>query len=261
MSTDEARRIELKATVGELATALKQWLGHQADLGADAIPFPQPEEERPMPAPAAPLPRPAAAPQAVAAPVVAARAAIGDPEETLESVRQSLGDCNRCKLHEGRQNIVFGVGNPNADLVIVGEAPGRDEDRTGEPFVGRAGRLLTRMVAALELERRDVYICNVVKCRPPNNRNPEPDEVAACGPFMHRQIRSIRPKVIMSVGAVATRNVLETDMSVGRLRGDVRSFLDVPVVVTYHPAYLLREPRMKRAVWEDLLLVRRLLRQ
>jgi DNA polymerase len=176
----------------------------------------------------------------------------GAPEETLEQIREDLGDCTRCRLCEGRKTIVFGVGNPHADLVIVGEAPGRDEDITGEPFVGRAGQLLNRMLAAIGLDRSDIYICNVIKCRPPENRNPLPDEVASCEPYLIRQLRSMRPKVILAMGKFAAQTLLQTEEKISRLRGEFREYQGIPVMPTFHPAYLLRNQTQKRVVWEDL---------
>ncbi len=177
----------------------------------------------------------------------------------MDAVRADLGECTRCGLHQGRRNIVFGVGNPNAEVVVVGEAPGRDEDLTGEPFVGRSGQLLTRMLAAIGVARQEAYICNVLKCRPPRNRDPEPGEVATCSPFMTRQITLIAPKVIITTGRFASQSVLGLDMSMGRMRGTLRSFCGIPVVPMYHPAYLLRNPSAKRAAYEDLLQVKALL--
>ncbi len=177
-------------------------------------------------------------------------------KETLEEIRQDLGDCTRCKLHKGRTNIVFGEGNPQARIVFVGEGPGRDEDQQGRPFVGRAGKLLTRIINAMGLKRSDVYICNVVKCRPPNNRNPEPDEVAACEPFLLRQIRSIQPEVIICLGSVATRLLLKTkNVRMGELRGQFHQYGNSKLMITYHPAALLRNPNFKKPVWEDMKIV------
>jgi len=162
-------------------------------------------------------------------------------------------------LHEGRRNIVFGVGRPSADLVVVGEAPGRDEDLSGEPFVGRSGQLLTRMLAAIGVPREDAYICNVLKCRPPRNRDPEASEIATCSPFLARQIAAIAPKVIITTGRFASQTVLGLDLNMGQLRGTVRSFEGVPVVPMYHPAYLLRNPSAKRQTYADLLQVKSLM--
>lgn len=179
-------------------------------------------------------------------------AAASAGEETLDDVRADLGDCRRCKLCEGRRHIVFGAGDSRARLVFVGEGPGQDEDRQGEPFVGAAGQLLTRIIAAMGLGRESVYICNVIKCRPPGNRNPEPDEVAACLPFLRRQLLVIRPAAICALGAVAAGTLLGTDAPLGRLRGRFHDWEGTPLMPTYHPAYLLRNPGGKRAVWEDV---------
>lgn len=181
--------------------------------------------------------------------------------DTLVQIRNDIGDCTRCKLHRlGRTQIVFGVGNPNADLMFVGEAPGQDEDVQGFPFVGRAGQLLTKIIEAIDLKREDVYIANVLKCRPPNNRNPEPDEVASCHPFLRRQIEAIRPKVIVALGSFAAKTLLQTEESISRLRGRVYMYGDAQLVATYHPAYLLRSPDKKRDTWEDMKKVRALLK-
>ena len=185
----------------------------------------------------------------------------GSATARLEHVREQLGPCTRCKLHAGRTTLVFGVGNPDADLMFVGEAPGRDEDREGIPFVGRAGQLLTRIVEAIDLRRDDVYIANVIKCRPPDNRNPEPDEVQTCEPYLFAQIDSIRPRVIVALGSFAARTLLRDDkLSITRIRGKVYSFRGAQLIPTFHPAYLLRSPDRKREVWEDMKLVRSLLR-
>ena len=178
------------------------------------------------------------------------------PRETIEAIREDLGDCQRCKLCKTRKTIVFGSGNPHAELVFVGEGPGADEDAQGLPFVGRAGQLLTEMIEkGMKIPRPDVYICNIVKCRPPENRKPEKDEVAACRQFMERQIDSIRPRVICALGATAAETMLETKESMGRLRGRWFEFRGIPLVVTYHPAFLLRDPTRKRDTWEDLKLI------
>jgi DNA polymerase len=178
----------------------------------------------------------------------------------LAEIRQDLGDCSRCKLHTlGRKQIVFGVGNPNADLMFVGEAPGADEDIQGEPFVGRAGQLLTKIIEAIGMKREDVYIANVIKCRPPGNRNPEPDEVEQCEPFLFRQIDSIKPKVIVALGKFAAQSLLRTADPITRLRGREFKYRDAILMPTYHPAYLLRTPSAKRDVWEDMKRVKTLL--
>jgi DNA polymerase len=172
--------------------------------------------------------------------------------DTLTRIRADLGDCTRCKLCRSRQHIVFGDGNEKAELVFVGEGPGHDEDVQGLPFVGRAGKLLTQMIEAMGLERRDVYICNVLKCRPPENRTPERDEVAACSPFLVRQIEAIRPKVIVCLGGVAAQTLLNTNRSISHFRGEWLEFRGTPLLATYHPAYLLRNPNAKGEVWRDL---------
>ena len=180
---------------------------------------------------------------------------------TLKVIREELGDCTRCKLHAGRTNLVFGVGNPKADLMFVGEAPGRDEDLKGEPFVGRAGQLLTKIIEAIDLTRDDVYIANVIKCRPPLNRNPEPDEVETCEPFLFSQIDAIQPRVIVALGAFAVRTLLRDDKTpISKLRGQQYSYRGTTLIPTFHPAYLLRSPDKKRYVWEDMKQVRAILR-
>lgn len=181
--------------------------------------------------------------------------------ETLADIKLDIGaDCRRCKLHKlGRKQIVFGVGNPDADLMFVGEAPGADEDEQGIPFVGRAGQLLTKIIEAIGLTRDDVYIANVIKCRPPQNRNPEQDEVDTCEPFLFRQIDTIKPKVIVGLGTFAARALLRTMDPISRLRGRVYDYRGAKLIPTFHPAYLLRNPSSKREVWEDMKLVRALL--
>jgi DNA polymerase len=195
--------------------------------------------------------RPEAPPPAVGAPA---------PALTLAQIREELGDCQRCRLCKGRSNIVFGVGNPNADLVFVGEAPGADEDRQGEPFVGAAGQLLTKMIEAMGFGRGDVYIANVIKCRPPGNRDPEPDEVAACQPFLEQQLAAIRPRVIVTLGKFAAHSLLRTSTPITRLRGTFRSYEGIAVMPTFHPAFLLRNPDSKREAWADLKQVMQRLR-
>lgn len=181
--------------------------------------------------------------------------------DTLDEIRSDLGECTRCILHEGRTTLVFGAGNPDADLVFVGEAPGRDEDLQGVPFVGRAGQLLTKVIASIGLTRDEVYIANVVKCRPPGNRNPEPGEVQTCEPFLFRQIDVIRPKVVVALGAFAIHTLLGTNQAISRLRGRVYEYRGAKLVPTFHPAFLLRSPDRKRDVWEDMKKVRSLLAQ
>jgi len=174
------------------------------------------------------------------------------PGDTLLKIRTDLGECTRCKLHKTRNTIVFGDGNPKAELVFVGEGPGHDEDMQGLPFVGRAGRLLTQMIEAMGLQRRDVYICNVVKCRPPENRAPEKDEVTPCSPFLLRQIDAIAPKVIVCLGSTAAQTILATNRGISHFRGQWLEFRGRKLMATYHPAYLLRNPGAKGEVWKDL---------
>ena len=170
----------------------------------------------------------------------------------LAAVRDDLGDCQRCGLGKSRQSLVFGVGNPHARLVLVGEAPGREEDEKGEPFVGEAGRLLDRILFAMGLAREEVYICNVLKCRPPNNRDPEPDEVATCEPFLVRQLAAIKPELIVALGRFAVQTLLKSPLPIGKLRGTWHEYQGVPLMPTYHPAFLLRNPNGKREVWMDM---------
>ena len=196
--------------------------------------------------------------RARAVPVKLARSAA----QVLAEIPADIGDCTRCKLHKaGRHTIVFGVGNPDADLMFVGEAPGHDEDRQGVPFVGRAGQKLTQIIQAIGLTRDQVYIANVINCRPPENRNPEPDEVEICEPFLFRQIDAIRPKVIVALGTFAARSLLGTTDPISRLRGRVYDYRGGKLVPTYHPAYLLRNPSCRREVWEDMKKVRALLKE
>ena len=194
---------------------------------------------------------------------------VGDPVAALRIIREDLGDCTRCKLHkQGRKQIVFGVGNPRAELMFVGEGPGADEDAQGEPFVGRAGQLLNNMIKAMGLRREDVYIANVVKCRPPGNRTPERDECETCSPFLMRQIATIKPKVVVALGAVAAKNLLAMNAPMSELRGRFYDFTPAgmrgtlsdawqgaKLAVTYHPAFLLRDPRQKGEAWKDLQMV------
>lgn len=187
-----------------------------------------------------------------------------EPEkhETLEQIRKSLGECQRCKLGATRKNLVFGAGNPEARLVFVGEGPGADEDKQGEPFVGDAGKMLNRIIAAMELKREDVYICNVVKCRPPQNRPPESDEVGSCSPFLLRQLRSVRPEAIVALGSSAAQALLQTKVPISKLRGKFHDFHGIPLMPTYHPSYLLRSGGNSDSfwsVWDDMTQVLQLL--
>ena len=186
----------------------------------------------------------------------AVRTPAADHVAALRAIRADLGDCTRCPLHTmGRKQIVFGTGNPYAELMFVGEAPGADEDQQGEPFVGRAGQLLNNMIVAMGLKREQVYIANVIKCRPPGNRTPLPEECAICSPFLTRQIEVIAPKVIVTLGAVAAKTLLGVSESMGALRGRWYQFRGIALAVTYHPAYLLRNPAAKKDTWQDLQMV------
>jgi DNA polymerase len=184
------------------------------------------------------------------------KASTSDPASALRLIREDIGDCTRCRLHkQGRKQIVFGVGNPRAELMFIGEAPGADEDEKGEPFVGRAGQLLTNMIKAMGLSREEVYIANIIKCRPPGNRTPERDECETCSPFLFRQIEVVKPKVIVALGAVAAKTLLAVNASMGELRGRWYDFRNTKLAVTYHPAFLLRDPRQKKETWKDLQMV------
>jgi uracil-DNA glycosylase family 4 len=181
--------------------------------------------------------------------------------ESMDEIRVDLGECIRCSLHSHRTHIVFGEGNPSARVVLVGEGPGREEDRLGRPFVGPAGKLLDRIIASMGWRRQEVYICNVIKCRPPRNRDPLPDEIDACGPFLRRQLQAIRPQAILALGSFAARFLLSSQQPISRLRNHVYQFEGIPVVPTYHPAYLLRNPLQKRQAWRDVQLLLSLLQK
>ncbi len=188
------------------------------------------------------------------------RAAKIDPSDMdWETLRDTIAACTRCQLHQSRTQTVFGVGSPDADWMIIGEAPGAEEDRRGEPFVGRSGKLLDEMLRAVGQDRDSVFIANILKCRPPNNRDPEPEESAECRGYLERQIELLRPKIILAVGRIAAHLLLDTDTPVGQLRGSVHKLGDTPLVVTYHPAYLLRSPSQKRKAWDDLCLAERVM--
>jgi uracil-DNA glycosylase family 4 len=181
---------------------------------------------------------------------------VADPVQALRLIREDLGDCTRCRLSkQGRKQIVFGVGNPKAELMFIGEAPGADEDQQGEPFVGRAGQLLNNMIKAMGLRREDVYIANIIKCRPPGNRTPERDECETCSPFLMRQIAAIKPKAIVALGAVAAKTLLAINAPMSEFRGRWFDFRGTKLAVTYHPAFLLRDPRQKKETWKDLQMV------
>ena len=220
----------------ELLAIARQAKEHLAWLergGVTGLPKGDPAPAKPREAPAAP-------------------ARTSAPPISVKAIRDELGDCQRCKLAGKRTNIVFGVGDPDAPLVFVGEAPGADEDRTGEPFVGAAGQLLTKMIEAMGLGRGDVYICNILKCRPPGNRNPEPDEIAECEPFLKKQLAAIRPRMIVALGKFAAQCLLRSDAPISKLRGAWKAYEGIPLMPTYHPAFLLRTPSAKREVWADL---------
>jgi DNA polymerase len=258
MAADDAGdvRAELRALVGQLRTNLAT----RQRSGLMGVPRAPSARKAAAPAPAS-VPAPAAAPTSV--PAAAARAdepAADERDEAgrptgakgLSLVREELGDCQRCKLAPLRTNLVFGVGNPNAHLVFVGEAPGADEDAQGEPFVGKAGQLLTKMIEAMGYARQDVYICNILKCRPPGNRNPEPDEIAKCEPFLKAQLAALRPRMIVALGKFAAQCLLRDDAPISRLRGNFRSYEGIQLMPTFHPAYLLRDPSKKKEAWSDL---------
>jgi len=224
---------------GENRKALASWVGYLGEIGVRELGM-----------------RPGTV-VTTASPPAAAESAPG--RETLDAIRDDLGDCRRCKLCNTRKNIVFGVGDPRARLMIVGEGPGADEDEQGEPFVGRAGQKLNEMIKAIGLERQDVFIANIVKCRPPGNRDPEPDEVATCSPFLFRQIEAIAPKAIVALGSPAAKTLLGTKEGITKIRGTWGSFRGIPVMPTFHPAYLLRAYTVenRRLVFEDLKAARR----
>ncbi len=179
--------------------------------------------------------------------------------DSWADLRQRVAKCQQCELHQGRTQTVFGVGDHNADWLIIGEAPGAEEDRQGEPFVGRAGKLLNSMLFACGMQREQVFIANILKCRPPNNRDPKPEEVVACSSYLKEQIDLLQPKIILAVGRIAAQNLMQTETPIGKMRGQRYQYADtgIPVVVTYHPAYLLRSPREKRKAWQDLQLAMR----
>lgn len=227
---------------------LADQLGFFRDIGVESLSLLEPAAAQDLPKP----PIAASAVQELAErPVTTSK-----DMTTLESIRADIGDCQRCKLAPKRTNIVFGSGSPTADLVFVGEAPGFDEDQQGLPFVGRAGQLLTKIIESINLKREDVYICNVLKCRPPDNRNPEPDEVAACNPFLQKQLATIRPKVVCCLGTFAAQTVLQMAVPISKLRGKFFDMDGMRVIATFHPAYLLRSPEKKREVWEDMKQIR-----
>ena len=221
---DEERGESMNSKVSEVIEDYKSYLDYLKGMGIEALPIgrtPQEKDSR-------------------------------SSSATLKGVREELGDCKRCKLHPTRRTIVFGEGNEKARLMFIGEGPGYDEDVQGRPFVGKAGQLLTKIIQSIELERDEVYIANIVKCRPPQNRTPEPDEILACQPFLLKQIEIVRPKIICCLGAVATQSLLQTAQKITALRGRAFDLHGVRVIPTYHPAFLLRNPERKKEVWEDM---------
>ena len=210
--------------LNEMISDLKSYLEYLKGMGIHSIPASEIEVDKPGPS----------------------------PVMTLEEVRKELGDCKRCKLHRARRTIVFGEGNESAKLMFIGEAPGYDEDVQGRPFVGRAGQLLTKIIQSINIQREEVYIANIIKCRPPQNRNPEPDEIQSCNPFLMKQIRAIQPKIICALGTFSAQTLLQTDVKISALRGKFYDFEGIKVIPTYHPAFLLRNPERKKEVWEDM---------
>ena len=233
--------------VRDLALELRRHLAWQESDGTRVL-LKEPGALRPAALPSVP---PEQSRGSTAAPKVEAPSVIV-PGETLDEVRRELGECTRCKLCNGRTQIVFGSGNPKAELVFVGEGPGEEEDKQGIPFVGAAGQLLTKMIEAMKFSRDTVYICNVVKCRPPGNRNPEPEEIQSCEPFLRAQLRVIKPKVIVALGKFAAQTLLREDTAITRLRGQWRKYEGIDLMPTFHPAYLLRSPDEKKKAWMDL---------
>jgi uracil-DNA glycosylase len=240
----------------EVAGAVRDYVRYLQQLGVTTLPVsltPQP------PATAASVPLEIAPASQESPPERAAASAPVTLSAQLAQLAASVRDCQRCRLHQGRTHVVFGTGNPEAELVFVGEAPGYDEDVQGEPFVGAAGQLLTRIIEAMGLRRQQVYILNVIKCRPPHNRNPQPDELAACRPILQEQLACLQPKVICALGTFAAQTLLQTDEKISRLRGRFHPLGALQVMPTYHPAFLLRNPQQKRAVWEDMQRIQRVL--
>jgi DNA polymerase len=226
------------ATAHELLASVRAYLEELRDTGVDALLFAEPVSAHEV--------------------LQASNPPSGAPE-TLDLIREELEQCGRCALGATRHKLVFGVGSPQARLVFVGEAPGRDEDLQGEPFVGEAGQLLTKIIQAMGFERNEVYICNVLKCRPPNNRNPEPDEIEKCEPFLLRQLQAIGPQAIVCLGTFAAHTLLRSTEPISKLRGRFHDYHGIPLMPTFHPAFLLRNPNMKREVWDDVQKVMKLL--
>jgi uracil-DNA glycosylase len=265
MSDDE--RAEIAADLRELGRYYATLTAIGVPVVTTRAPSPGVEAKTPRPAPVRPRGSGVSGtPQVSVVPVVSSAASDapgvsgGARDSSLAMIREEIGDCRRCKLSGGRKNIVFGQGNPNASLMFVGEAPGSDEDEQGLAFVGRAGQLLTDIIEkGLKIPRPEVFIANVIKCRPPQNRNPEPDEIVSCQPFLEAQIRAIQPKVLVGLGKFAGQWLLKTAEPISRIRGRLADYGGIPVMPTWHPAYLLRNPAAKRDVWEDMKIVRGLL--
>ncbi len=215
----------------ELITDLKTYLEYLKGMGIDSLPFSE----------------------------TASEAGNRGQNITLHQIRMELGDCRRCKLHRTRRTIVFGEGNEKATLMFIGEGPGYDEDVQGRPFVGRAGQLLTKIIQSIRIQREDVYITNIIKCRPPQNRNPEPDEIETCTPFLMKQIQAIQPKIICALGTFSAQTLLKTNAKITALRGKVYDFDGIKVIPTYHPAFLLRNPDKKKEVWDDMKKIQQLM--
>ncbi len=244
---------------GDVRSELVRYLRQRIELGEAAWFLEHLSRERALELLRAPPSRSAsarAAPAPASAPLEAASGPAGSPAEAFVSLRQEVLACTLCRLAEGRKTVVFGEGDPEADLLVIGEAPGFQEDRSGRPFVGPAGQLLDKMLLAIGFHREEVFICNVLKCRPPDNRDPLPDEVASCRPYLRKQVELIAPKVICAFGRFAAQTLLNTDQSLGRLRESKHDFMGIPVIATYHPAALLRNTKWKRPAWEDLKLLR-----
>jgi uracil-DNA glycosylase len=246
-------------------TPLSEILAYLSEIGyGDLYLRPDPVRQASAPA-AAPAPRPAPAPELTVPPprVSSPATAASEPGvrlAELEGLAATVAGCTRCRLAEGRKNVVFGSGNPDADLMLIGEGPGAEEDRQGLPFVGPAGELLTKIIQAIDLKREDVYIANVVKCRPPGNRDPQPDEVQSCRGYLEKQIALVRPKILVALGRTAAQALLGNDSPIGQLRGRWYQVFGIPAMVTYHPAALLRNQALKRPTWEDMQQVRDRLR-
>jgi DNA polymerase len=251
-----ARAQETTPEVRALASEALRHLWWLRESGVGEVPPPA-TPTRPSAAPSPPVPRAAGPAAGAGAGPAHSLDDKGCGSEALLAIRREIGPCTRCKLHGGRRTLVFGVGNPAAELLFVGEGPGAEEDRRGEPFVGRAGELLDKMIEAMGFRREEVYIANVVKCRPPENRDPEPDEIDACEPFLKAQIAAIRPRVVVALGRFAVQTLLRDATPISRLRGAWREYEGVRLMPTFHPAYLLRNPAEKRKAWDDLQLVMR----